>query len=1055
MLPPLSTLPEEDPVFRLTPAHSRERYGGTDYSSLSSRSMSRKASVATFTSIFSMRSGSSGNVSHISHSFSRAHSPSVSLSTTLPYSNSQSGSNSGSLVGRRAHGSNAGSVDSGRGPVPSSSMSSLQSKSSMDLRALANARSRQGSQSSGLSLQSRSSTRTKFEPHVQAQARKSPSAEEVSLGLRAYTGNPYAVAVQAELEGKASKYESPSKAKFDDEELVLDISQDAVAPTIESEPEVTGWKTYDSVLEAAGLFEPGTSAGTVRPSTQPTEVEIDTTPSLSVDTEIGADDSSTLNTVRTHTNGYGYSSGRGGSGRDWDGAGGYTGHSSGFGGRYGSSGSDESGGRRGGLNTGRRGRDDSRGGDGERQNRKLPVSAPSSSEEESESESETSSDDYGEETGIVHRPAAPQIPSVRAPSAASNSQEEPVSPIFSQLRNGRKGVFRPPTITTTADTSEQRRPPTAEDDDVPLAQRIPGALHAQQTIRQQVRSERDRRRRDRSVAPTPRTSRAPEGTISPPPQHVPSVNQDDRGRSLIARLPRTAPLGAAAATLSSSQEAAIIAQRMTQPQHVQQIPRRQRAKTLSGADAGIPPEDLMKRLLKVQARDTDAPLPTQRISGSAAGHLQQQSSHVRDATPAEAMSRRKPVPGQDIMLPTAHQTLPNTPGPSAPPAHTLRPMRSLHNLTPVAGAATTSAPMASATVARRPTSSRGRPSQEANTVPDGLMRNKSLRGTRPSIDKTNAEEAEALRSPHPRVQSHHVPPVPAVSRGPSPPARSHRHVVQMRVYIGDMQRFNVVEAGLETSARDVLDMLKQQGDLRGEDRRLNNWMLYEVCHDFGMERPVRSFELVTDISGSWNKEKTMNCFMVKQSPFAHSLATIPSSIPTRSGFVDYESKKGKWNKRWLELREHGLWVSKREGKDDEFLCSLSAFDAYIVTRIHKATKSFTFAVKSTDPITLFENKADYLHVFSVPEDTGMAWVEAIWLARSYILYQEKNVLFRNKMSSEGTSSTLSSSGGLTRSGTRKKPAQTYVTLTQPKVPGVTDVNGPFEPGSLLARRAAT
>ena len=75
-----------------------------------------------------------------------------------------------------------------------------------------------------------------------------------------------------------------------------------------------------------------------------------------------------------------------------------------------------------------------------------------------------------------------------------------------------------------------------------------------------------------------------------------------------------------------------------------------------------------------------------------------------------------------------------------------------------------------------------------------------------------------------------------------------------------------------------------------------------------------------------------------------------------------------------------------QGKNDEFLCSLSVFDAYIVTRIHKSSKPFVFAIKSTDPITLFENKSDYLHVFSVPEDNGKAWVEAIWLARvSWIL----------------------------------------------------------------------
>lgn len=39
---------------------------------------------------------------------------------------------------------------------------------------------------------------------------------------------------------------------------------------------------------------------------------------------------------------------------------------------------------------------------------------------------------------------------------------------------------------------------------------------------------------------------------------------------------------------------------------------------------------------------------------------------------------------------------------------------------------------------------------------------------------------------------------------------------------------------------------------------------------------------------------------------------MPTSSPVCSGYVEYESKKGKWNKRWLELREHSLWLSKRD-----------------------------------------------------------------------------------------------------------------------------------------------
>ena len=95
----------------------------------------------------------------------------------------------------------------------------------------------------------------------------------------------------------------------------------------------------------------------------------------------------------------------------------------------------------------------------------------------------------------------------------------------------------------------------------------------------------------------------------------------------------------------------------------------------------------------------------------------------------------------------------------------------------------------------------------------------------------------------------------------------------------------------------------------------------------------------------------------------------------------------------------------------------------------------------------------------------MKWVECILLARvsifvhilepemvadrlpqSYILYQERHVLSKNRAAADN-----SAGAGLARSGTRKKPTQTFVTLSSPKALGAAQ-NSPFEPGSLLAKR---
>jgi len=152
----------------------------------------------------------------------------------------------------------------------------------------------------------------------------------------------------------------------------------------------------------------------------------------------------------------------------------------------------------------------------------------------------------------------------------------------------------------------------------------------------------------------------------------------------------------------------------------------------------------------------------------------------------------------------------------------------------------------------------------------------------------------------------------------------------------------------------------------------------------------------------------------------------------------------------MELREHGLWLSKRDtGKDETFLCTVSNFDAYYVTRRHKSPRPFVFAVKSTDHLSLFENAADYLHVFSCNPKEGEKWIEAILIARSYVLHQEKNVLHTKP--SEGPPEVKP----LSRSRTRKlsltsHPIQPLINVPPPFNTATTNVI--FEPGSLLAKR---
>ena len=59
--------------------------------------------------------------------------------------------------------------------------------------------------------------------------------------------------------------------------------------------------------------------------------------------------------------------------------------------------------------------------------------------------------------------------------------------------------------------------------------------------------------------------------------------------------------------------------------------------------------------------------------------------------------------------------------------------------------------------------------------------------------------------------------------------------IQHRVFVGDMQRFNTVKIGSQTQARDVIDVVEAQGELRGlASIQPGGWMLWEIAQEFGM-----------------------------------------------------------------------------------------------------------------------------------------------------------------------------------------------------------------------------
>lgn len=590
------------------------------------------------------------------------------------------------------------------------------------------------------------------------------------------------------------------------------------------------------------------------------------------------------------------------------------------------------------------------------------------------------------------------------------------------------GVSNGPSRTHSPLQSRIPRTGGGSDDDVPLAQRMPTALKAQKSIRQQLHDERHQRKLDRTRstnAPPPVPTLKPmEANVVPGPRSVASGRK--RSASSAAP-PRTGLLWPEASTSHPSP---------------------------------IPPEDLSRKLMQLQTSSSgsaEQDLPTS-FSRKAKLARSTTTSPTRGRhTECTAHTPQLTVRGteassQNRSLKTAppfhrpdrrHAESPNQPSETMSAQSLGRSMTvgarhipdDIHGRVSVEGKAHSVRNGGDTRAGHEPVVRSGRISEDKRRPPGSL--------SRPSVDRESntSNQRVAQRLPLP------APPPASTSTSPLQPPKVS--VIQQRIFIGDMQRFNTVEITSNTTAGDVVKLMASQGILD----KSGSWMLFELAQDYGMERPVRAYELLLDVSASWDKDKLLNAFVIKPTPMARLLSpsAIPSCSPTHRGWVEWESKRGKWSKRWMELREHGLWLSKRDtGKDETFLCSMSNFDAYYVTRRHKSPKPFVFAIKSTDHLSLFENAADYLHVFSCNQRDGEKWMEAILVARSYVLHQEKHVLCTRPVE------TLSQAQPLSRTRTRKqsvssRPAQPLISVPPPFSVSPT-ANVVFEPGSLLAKR---
>lgn len=320
-----------------------------------------------------------------------------------------------------------------------------------------------------------------------------------------------------------------------------------------------------------------------------------------------------------------------------------------------------------------------------------------------------------------------------------------------------------------------------ESDDVPLAQRIPTALRAQKSIRIQDQAGREERRQKRM-------------------------------------------------------------ERMRQRAEEKAAP--------TGGEGGVAPDELAKRLLTVQVGGSEhsrerSPLPSPRSPMPPARPSHDYSAGTGGLFPASTTRSRTVSNISNMSRSRTHTRnasteqpppLPNAPQPSVSRSGTLS-----RRAPPAAEAPPIPLPRTS--MSRSGTLSRPRRSQEYPR--DGASLSRSGTAYKHRTGSKTDDEGESSRfqrSRSIRDPSSARPPMPPIppmesypvsARRPSQPEAYVPPAVEQRIYIGDRQKFVVVDVGSpSTTAKDVIEVARQRGEL--EMSGAGGWQLWEQSNECGM-----------------------------------------------------------------------------------------------------------------------------------------------------------------------------------------------------------------------------
>jgi hypothetical protein len=156
---------------------------------------------------------------------------------------------------------------------------------------------------------------------------------------------------------------------------------------------------------------------------------------------------------------------------------------------------------------------------------------------------------------------------------------------------------------------------------------------------------------------------------------------------------------------------------------------------------------------------------------------------------------------------------------------------------------------------------------------------------------------------------------------------------------------------------------------------------------FCKERPLRAWEIVTDVLGAWDVGATTNALVLKK--YAYHQTVSPSAItgkfPMAQGYLYLELERGKWQKRFCCLKDADLYYLKdaKRPETETFFCSLNSYDCYTLSRKRRKTPTnFVFAIRSTNNSSFFEREEDFCHFICVEKEERLFdWILALRLAK--------------------------------------------------------------------------